>query len=99
MGKKIDNKDRPYVSNYPPLAKFLAEREARCMWQLPLGSDETYGYPPGYVELHMFPSGRAAIVVVHAQQHGWEIYTPGSSLKIDESLADAAARLGLEVKP
>jgi hypothetical protein len=91
----MELKDQPYVSNYPALQRFLAP--ARCNWQLLLGGSEDE--PAGYVEQHCFPNGRVAIVVVHARNHGWEIFTPGGSVRIDESLADAAARLELEVKP
>jgi hypothetical protein len=88
------HKDKPWVSNYPPLRDFLADNDARCNWQLRLGGTEDE--PMGFVEQHVFPNGRIAIVVVHARQMGWEIFTPGTSMKVDETLVDAAARLGLK---
>jgi hypothetical protein len=89
------HKDKPWVSNYPPLRDFLAKHEARCNWQLRLGGTEDE--PGAYVECHVFPTGRVAIIVVHARRHGWEIYTSGPSNRIAESLEDAAARL--EIPP
>ncbi len=94
---KADNSNRPWVSNYPPLAVWLEKHEARCMWQLPLGGEPDE--PTAYVEHYMIVKGNKAslfVVVVHANGHGWEIYTPCDSNMITETLEDAEKRLGLE---
>lgn len=83
----------PYVSNYPPLQAFLVKYEARCDWQVRLGGDEDD--PTGYIEQHRFPNGRTCIIVVHANLHGWDIFTPANTAKIDETLLDVIERLNL----
>lgn len=87
------HKDKPWVSNYPPLNDFLQDNQARCNWQIRMGGTEDE--PTGYVEHYLFPNGKVAIVVVHARQEGWDIYIPSDSLKVDETLAEATKRLGL----
>ena len=93
MPRPDDSKSKPYVANYPPLAEFLKKHDGHCQWQIPLGGEPEE--PSAYVEAWIFPGGMIAVIVVHARQHGWEIYTPTASGRIDETLADAAARLGL----
>lgn len=85
--------DRPYVDNYPPLRDFLREIEARCDWQLPLGEADA---PSAYVEQWRAPNGNTMIVTVHRNNWGWNIATPCLSLNIEETFADARARLGLK---
>jgi len=106
MAKKKEKKERdysnyPFVSNYPPLKEWLEVHKARCMWQLPMQCEHSYrddgrDYPTAYVECWLFPAtGRLAVITIHAERHGWEVYTPGDSPKIVEMLADAGARLGV----
>jgi len=98
--KKESTQSRAYVANYPPLAAWLKKHEARCFWQLPLGGEPDD--PTSYVEHYMFQKDRnigLAIVVVHRNGMGWEIYTPCTSHQIDDTLEDAEKRLGLEHKP
>lgn len=98
---EIDTRNRPYVSNYPPLKEWLDKHEARCMWQIPMQCEHSYrddgrDYPTAYVECWVFPkTHKLAVITIHAERHGWEIYTPGDSPKVVETLADAEKRLGL----
>jgi hypothetical protein len=86
-------KDKPYVDNYPPLRDWLRKHEMRCDWQIPLGDAED---PSVFVECYHAPrSAHPIIVCVNANGHGWNLYTPSASTKIDETLADAERRLGL----
>lgn len=85
-------KSKPYVANYPPLDEWLKKHSGYCQWQIPLGDSSD---PSAYVEAWMFPGGMIAILVVHANQNGWDIYTPSGEPRIDATLADAAGRLGL----
>lgn len=83
--------DKPWIDNYPPLKEWLAKYEARCQFQVPLGDPEQ---PTAYVEQYLV-GGKLCIVTVWANRNGWEIYTPGDSLKVAETFADAEKRLGL----
>lgn len=51
--------------------------------------------PPGKVTAYNL-RGRVVLVVRYANDHGWDLYTPHDSNRIDESLADAETRLGLK---
>lgn len=96
MAKKEDTSNKPWVSNYPPLAAWLEAHEAKCYWQLPLGGDPDE--PNAYVERYMFKTKEdklvLAIVIVYANKMGWEIHTPCLSNDISETLRDADKRLG-----
>lgn len=92
----VKTKEKPYVANYPPLAAWLKKHEARCMWQVPMGG--TFDTATAYVEGWMF-GGRIAILVVHANGMGWDVFTSGSDSRIKETLEDAEKRLGLEPDP
>lgn len=81
----------PYVGNYPVLRDWLNQKGARCAWQLMRGPKSA---PTQAVEAWTFPGGGIAIVTVHAEQHGWDIFTPAGTTKIDETFADAESRLG-----
>jgi len=85
--------ERPYVANYPPLNDWLRKHESRCNWQLPLGDPEA---PTAYVESHWLAKAKAeVIVVVRANQLGWDLYTPSRDNSIMATLEDAEKRLGL----
>lgn len=90
---KIENKDQPWIENYPPLREFLRIHDARCDWQHV--SAGTKSNPLGYVEQWRFPNGRTCIVVVHGRQHGWEVATGIDSNDVAETLGDLAVRCGL----
>jgi hypothetical protein len=92
MAKSINDIDKPWVDNYPPLRDWLRKHEARCNWQLPLGNKS---FPNAYVESWIAPNGREFVVVVQANRLGWNIYTPEPSSEIVGTLADAERRLGL----
>jgi len=100
MSKKANRPDysnHPYVSNYPQLQEWLDKNEARCMWQLPMGESGSYDYPRAYVECYQIPAnGRVFIVLVHADRHGWDIYTACGNMNIEATLNDADIRLNLE---
>jgi hypothetical protein len=89
--KKRAISDRPFVDNYPELANWLRERNARCMWQLPRGNVDD---PVEYVECWLIGT-RLAIVTVHRDRGGWDVYTSADTPKIDQTLEDADRRLGL----
>lgn len=91
MKKKIDNSNKPWVANYPPLDEWLKKHEARCNWQIPMGDADN---PVAYLESYMI-NGHEAIVIVRANRLGWEIFTSGDSNRVDLTMADADARLGL----
>ena len=82
--------NRPYTSNYPELQNWLDAIDARCVWQVPLGTDSTD--PVMYLE-QWSALGSLMIVLVRADRAGWEIYTPHPSSKVDVTLADAETRL------
>lgn len=90
------DEDRPWVENYPPLALWLKQREARCGWQLP--RKKTGGMPHSSIECWLFRGGASAIIVIYADRLGFEIYTPGESNRLDLTFADAEKRLGLEAQ-
>lgn len=96
MSKVVKPGNEPWVSNYPPLQKWLDEHEARCLWQIPYGGKSD---PVAYVECWKFASGRLAILFVWSHGFGWEIYTPAGTNKVDETLADAEQRLVLGRRP
>lgn len=87
--------DEPYIGHYPTLRDWLALHECRCDWQSPIGPKNA---PNAYVEQWSTPKGRPMIITIYSRGHGWEIYTPNDSNKIDETFTDAEARLGLEKK-
>lgn len=82
-------KDKPYVSNYPPLRNWLDEHDARCMHQLPIGDKEN---PAAYLELYLI-NGVEVVVLVHQRGNGWNLFTPSATGKIYETFADANARI------
>lgn len=106
--KKQDTSNQPWVKNYPPLAAWLEKHQARCSWQLPVGHQEP---PRTSVECWLFSgttdapgqkpyhTARLAIITIHCNKMGWEIYTPCASTEIVRTLRDAEARLGLERTP
>ncbi|MFA4971493.1 MAG: hypothetical protein WC683_02690 [bacterium] len=87
-----DNSDKPWVSNYPELQRWLDDHDARCQWQLPMGDPES---PSAYVEAWQFSTGHVAIITVRGNRNGWNIYSALPSNLTIESLDDAAKRLGL----
>lgn len=92
-----DYSNYPYVANYRELYDWLHQTEARCMWQQAIGEDSRNDYPRAYVECYMLPAnGRTFIVVVHAEKHGWELFTPCGSNGVEATLNDADIRLGLK---
>lgn len=87
------DEDQPFISNYPPLAAWLAKYEARCDWQLPLGGSR--GAPNTYVEQWRFLNGATCIVTVYSHKNGWDIATPSESNAIDATFLDAEDRCRL----
>lgn len=85
-----DTKNKPYVSNYPPLRDWLHKHEAFCQWQLPLGPEDN---PNAYVEMWQPSDGWPVVVIAHHNQFGWEIYTSHPTNDIEATLADADARI------
>jgi hypothetical protein len=93
---KQKQSSKPYVSNYPDLQAFLDRANARCNWQLRLGGTEDE--PTGYVEQWMFAGGKVAVIVIHANGNGWDIFTSADRPEIAATLEDAAVRLGVAPK-
>lgn len=83
------DENKPWVSNYPPLQRWLDEQGARPMWQVPYGPRDA---PSMYVE-GWSVDGRLCVITVHANKGGWDIYTAADTNSISETLADATARL------
>lgn len=54
-----DDKDKPWISNYPPLQEWLNAHEARCDWQIPYGNKNK---PAMYVEQWRTRTGREFII-------------------------------------
>lgn len=93
---KDQDTDKPWIHNYPPLRDWLNKHEARCNWQIPLGDPDR---PNAYVESWTFAGATGeVIIVVLANQNGWNLYTPHTGNKIDDSLIDAEHRLGLAAR-
>jgi hypothetical protein len=99
-----DPKDRPYVDNYPPLRDWLHERDGSCKWQLPVGDAKE---PVAYVESWLLTNPRRGkgpdvaevLVVVYANQGGWNLYTACRDGKIETTIKDAEERLfGVDAK-
>jgi hypothetical protein len=87
-----DNRNKPWVSNYPSLRNWLDRIGARCMEQNPVGNART---PSAYLERWMMPAGRSFIVEVRGNSMGWNIYTDADTPHIDLTIADAEKRLGI----
>lgn len=85
---RVEDKDQPWIDNYPPLRDFLREIGARCDWQVELPY-----YGGAYAEQWRAPGSVQFIVVVLGQQHGWEIYTPTVGNLVAKTLEDARARI------
>lgn len=85
--------DLPVVGNYPRLQAWLDKHEARPMWSLING--DGLDTAQASVEGWMVRGGAIAILVIHANKQGWNIFTSCDSNKIDETFADAEQRLKL----
>lgn len=85
----------PWVSNYPALKAWLDSIDARCDLQLPVGDPKE---PRAYLERWLTRGGRAFIIEVRANKHGWELYTAPPTAAIDETLLDANRRLDVKGK-
>lgn len=85
-------KNEPYVSNYPPLDQWLKKHNAHCLWQMMDGPEDQRTRA-----VEAWQVGTAiVIVVVHGNQHGWEIFTSLNTLDIAATLADAEQRCQLQ---
>jgi hypothetical protein len=80
--------NEPYVSNYPPLDQWLKKHDAHCLWQLMDGPKDRRTRA---VEAWQVRTA-TVIVVVHRDQHGWELFTSLDTLDIAATLADAEQR-------
>lgn len=90
-----ENKNKPWVDNYPDLKGWLRRIDARGEHQLPIGSAEA---PTAYLEIWS-RRGVQFCVLVHANNHGWQLFTPTNSNMVNETLRDAEERLGVKVMP
>lgn len=95
---KTKSTDRPFVSNYPELWKWLQESGARNVVELPLG--DMHGesgnlFPDRTMQQFLFPGGGLCWIEVRAFGKGWDIYTATDVSLVTATLADAELRLGL----
>lgn len=78
------SENKPYVSNYPLLDQWLKKHGAHCLWQMMDSRTRS---------VEAWQVGTATVIVVaHANQHGWEIFTSLNTLDIAATLADAEQR-------
>lgn len=94
---KPDPKDAPTLENYPTLAKWLADANGARLSRTEVG--KVGGVTMQALEVWNFRALngdlRQAVIMLRAHRHGWDIFTPGSSIRTDSTLVDAEARLGL----
>jgi hypothetical protein len=86
VAKKKDTSKEPWVENYPPLYAWLRRKGNRCMWQQRIA--------PGnrdMVECWLV-NGNPALILIHGNNHGWDIFTSANTPKVSATLADADAR-------
>ena len=81
------DKNEPWVENYPALAEWLEENGAVCNWQMPRGRS------PRAILIESWQlNGHVFIIEVRSNQHGWSIYTALPSNNVALTLADALIR-------
>lgn len=85
-----DTRNKPWVSNYPPLKDWLDKINAWCIEQTPIGNTQN---PVAYWEKWCTPNGRTFIVEVRYNALGWNVFTDSGSSMISETLDDAEIRL------
>ena len=93
--KSDDNSNKPWVSNYPPLQEWLEKIGAHCVDQIAIGDADA---PIAYLEKWL-ANGQMLLVEVRSNGNGWNLYTAPQTLRIDETLADAERRLGIDLLP
>jgi hypothetical protein len=91
---KVEDKDRPWVGNYPPLNEWLQAIGARCDWQQRQGTNP---HAPMIEQWHV-RGCLPFIVIVRSHGKGWDIFTPNESNKIIETFDDVEKRIGLKTK-
>ena len=74
---------------YPKLAAWLDARNARRMWV----AQDTPG--DSHIEAWRLGNGRGVLIECHGGRSGWDIWTNGGSIDVEETLADADARTGV----
>jgi hypothetical protein len=85
---KEQDRNEPWISNYPPLAEWLKANDAICNWQLKHGRS----YNLMMIESWSI-NGYRFIVEVQGGLRGWNVYTSLPSNNITATLADALIRL------
>lgn len=88
---KLKNEDRAYTANYPALETWLREREARCNWQVLRGRMDGHHQ---YIESWTIGT-TSFLLIVSSHRHGWDVFTSCGLPLVEETLADADARLKL----
>jgi len=89
MPRNKSDDDKPWIGNYPPLHEWLMQNDARCDWQLRLGK----GAHASMLEQWRMPGSLPFIVLVMANKHGWEVYSPCHENNINATLEDAKRRI------
>jgi len=79
-------KQKSRADAYPPLAKWLADHDARLVWDVPTGD--------GARAICYAVGTSACIAIVHPTPKGWNLYTPAPAPgSVDGALADATTRV------
>jgi hypothetical protein len=87
----MNQKDRAWTANYPPLQEWLHKIEAVCNWQVLQGNEQAQHQ---YIECWS-AHGRVFLITVRSHGNGWDIFTNGSSIEVPKTLEDAEVRLGI----
>lgn len=87
----MDIKDKAYTGNYPALQEWLQKIDAVCNWQILQGRQDGHHQ---YIECWSV-NGRVFLISVRSHNHGWDIFTSGSSIEVPKTLEDAEERLGI----
>lgn len=84
-----ESKSKPYMENYPELHNWVRSHEARCDWQVPVGPASN---PEAYIEQWRIDGGYF-VVLIRADELGWDIFTPCNDRSVKGTLADLERRL------
>jgi hypothetical protein len=85
---KMIGANAPVLENYRALRLWLAKHHALCLWQKSLGDAITL---EGWEV-----NGRPIVIELYAFGKGWQLYTAIDSNGVEDTLADAEARVHME---
>lgn len=98
MARTIPMEARPYVSNYPPLERWLNHHQAKCMTQMPI---RYAGRTVEFVEFWLIKT-QLVVVTVKEKKQGWQIYMPAQAPGVRGTFDEVEAHLQLghsEIEP